>query len=560
MKALLETFETQDFASIRSGFAWRIPQRFNMGVACSDQQSPGDLAIVHERRDGRVDRYTFNDLARRSNRLANVLRADGIGPGDRVAVILPQSPETAIAHLAIYKLGAVALPLSSLFGPDALEVRLRDSGARLAITNEHTLSRIEECIERLPSLQRFLLTDTDVAPRPARLLSDAMQAASPDLAAADSSADDPALLIYTSGTTGGPKGALHAQRVLLGHLPGFELSHAFFPKPGDLFWTPADWAWIGGLMDALLPTLLFGRPILVAESQGAFDPEWAVAAMSRHHVRNAFLPPTALKLMRRGDVAAPATLQLRTIMSGGESLGEEILGWTRDRLGVTVNEIFGQTECNYVVGNSSALFPVVPGSMGRPYPGHDMAVLDETGAPASPGSMGEIAIRTPDPVSFLRYWENTEATAAKFHGDWLLTGDLGIVDDAGYLWYKGRTDDVINASGYRVGPTEIENCLMRHAAVAMAAVIGVPDEVRGEVIKACVVPREGVHPDEALAGDLQTFVRSRLAAYQYPRIVEFMAELPLTTTGKIRRAELRNAHGMSGSTGNAKSPAEAHAG
>ena len=560
MRPLLETHESQDYEALRRGFRWRIPERFNMGAACSDEQRQGDVAIIHERTDGAVVRHSFGDLTQRSNRLANVLHAEGVGRGDRVAIILPQSPETAIAHLAIYKIGAIALPLSTLFGPDALEVRLRDSGARLAITDNQSLARLEECLERLPSLERFLLVDGSTGPRPARLLSDALGQASAAFTAVDSLADDPALLIYTSGTTGGPKGALHAQRVLLGHLPGFELSHAFFPKPDDLFWTPADWAWIGGLMDALLPTLLFGRPILVADSSGAFDPEWAVGAMSRHRVRNAFLPPTALKMMRRSDVAVPPDLALRTIMSGGESLGEEILGWTREQLGVTVNEIFGQTECNYVVGNSSELFPVVPGSMGRPYPGHDVGVLDDAGVPAETGTMGEIAIRTPDPVSFLEYWRNPRTTEAKFHGEWLRTGDLGVVDADGHLWYRGRTDDVINASGYRVGPTEIENCLIKHPAVGMAAVIGIPDEVRGEVIKACVVPRAGVRADDALAAELQLFVRGRLAAYQYPRIVEFVAELPMTTTGKVRRAELRQAHAASASGDSAQPAASKRSG
>jgi acetyl-CoA synthetase len=259
-------------------------------------------------------------------------------------------------------------------------------------------------------------------------------------------------------------------------------------------------------------------------------------------VRNAFLPPTALKLMRREDVAVPPSLRMRTIMSGGESLGEEILAWTRERLGVTVNEIFGQTECNYVVGNSSALYPVRPGSMGRGYAGHDVAILGENGTAAPAGTMGEIAVRTPDPVAFLHYWNNPQATAAKYRGDWLMTGDLGVMDDDGYLWYRGRADDVINSSGYRIGPTEIENCLMRHHAVALAAVIGVPDPVRGEVVKACIVTTDGASADDSLAADLQSFVRSRLAAYQYPRIIEFVTELPMTTTGKIRRAELRQAH------------------
>jgi len=523
-------------------FRWDIPARFNMGVACSDAQPADAPAIVHERRDGTVDRYTFGDLSTLSNRLANALAGLGVGRGDRVAVVLPQSPWTAVAHLAVYKLGAIAVPLSSLFGPDALEVRLRDSGARLAVVDATAVGRIEECADRLPDLERLLVTAPLQSSIPCTPIEEAIASASSRFAPVDTAAGDPGLLIYTSGTTGAPKGALHAHRVLLGHLPGFELSHEFFPKGDDVFWTPADWAWIGGLMDALCPTLLHGRSIVVADGPQAFDPEWAVAVMARHRVRNAFLPPTALKMLRRNDVAVPMELRLRTVMSGGESLGEEVLDWMRGHLGVTVNEIFGQTECNYVVGNSSALFPVVPGSMGRAYPGHQVDVVGGDGTPLPAGAEGEIAVRSPDPVMFLEYWGNPQATRDKFRGDRLLTGDFGVKDEAGYIRYVGRRDDLINSAGYRIGPTEIESCLMRHPAVGMAAVIGVPDPVRGEVVKACIVLREGHRPSEALAAEIRQFVRSRLAAYQYPRIVEFVPALPLTTTGKVRRLELREAH------------------
>jgi acetyl-CoA synthetase len=538
----LEAYQGLAWDDVVRTFRWAVPSRFNMGVACSDAQPPDALAIVHERRDGAVDRYTFGDLSTLSNRLSNALAAHGVARGDRVAVILPQSPWTAVAHLAVYKLGAIAVPLSSLFGPDALEVRLRDSGARLAIVDVAAAGRVEECAERLPALERLLVTAPLSASLPCTWIEEAVASASSRFSPVDTAADDPGLLIYTSGTTGSPKGALHAHRVLLGHLPGFELSHEFFPKGDDVFWTPADWAWIGGLMDALCPTLLHGRTIVVADGPQGFDPEWAVAVMARHRIRNAFLPPTALKMLRRGDVTVPADLRLRTIMSGGESLGDEVLDWVRGRLGVTVNEIFGQTECNYVVGNSSGLFPVVPGSMGRGYPGHEVAVVDAQGMPLPPGEEGEIAVRSPDPVMFLEYWGRPEATRDKFRGEWLLTGDFGVKDGAGYIRYVGRRDDLINSAGYRIGPTEIESCLMRHAAVAMAAVIGVPDPVRGEVVKACIVLCDGHQPSEHLAADIQAFVRARLAAYQYPRIVDFVPALPLTTTGKVRRLELREAH------------------
>jgi acetyl-CoA synthetase len=539
---LLEGLRGHTIQDIRKQFQWSIPVHHNLGVDCSDRQPPLDPALIHEKLDGTVERFSFGDLAEMSNRFANAMRSDGVGTGDRVAIVLPQMPATVVAHLAVYKLGAIAVPMSTLFGPDAFEMRLRDSCTKLVVTDQATLPRIEEITDRLPALFRFALTSGSARKRPSRTVAQMLADGSSDLKPIATRADDPALLIYTSGTTGGPKGALHGHRILHGHLPGFELSHDFFPQPGDLFWTPADWAWIGGLMDALFPALHHGRCTLSMESSGAFDPERALSRMAKHGVRNTFLPPTALKLMRQGDARPPRELQLRTIMSGGEALGEEMLDWVRTNLGVTVNEIYGQTECNYVVGNSSTLYRVHPGSMGKGYPGHHVAVVDDEGNPVGSNALGEIAIKSPDPVMFLGYWLNPEATKNKFVGEWLLTGDLARVDDDGYLYFAGRKDDVINSAGYRIGPTEIESTLIKHPAVAMAAVIGVPDQIRGEVIKAYITPKQGVDRSDSLAKEIQEFVKTRLAAYEYPREVEFIDQMPLTTTGKIRRNELRARH------------------
>lgn len=529
-------------ADIKRDFHWRIPVRYNLGVDCSDRQLPSAIALVHERVDGSVDRLTFGHLSELSNRLANGLVAYGLAPGDRVAIVLPQGPVTAIAHIAIYKVGAVAIPMSTLFGPEALEMRLLDSGAKIVITEPRTLPKLEEIGDRLPDLGLVVLTNGSASHLPSVTVDQLYVGGSAHFDPAPTASDDPALLIYTSGTTGGPKGALHSHRVLLGHLPGFELSHDFFPRRGDVFWTPADWAWIGGLMDGLFPTLHHGRCIVSFESDGPFDPDRALAMMARHSVRNTFLPPTALKMMRQANATVPRELELRSIMSGGEALGEEMLGWVHERFSVMVNEIYGQTECNYVVGNSSTLYAVKPGSMGRAYPGHEVAVVDEAGVAVSAGALGEVAIRAPDPVMFLGYWEKPLATREKFVGDWLLTGDLARSDDDGYLYFGGRKDDLINSAGYRIGPTEIEGTLIKHPAVAMAAVIGVPDEIRGEVVKAYITTKEGVKRSADLVREIQAFVRSRLATYEYPRAIEFIDEMPLTTTGKIRRTELRSMH------------------
>jgi acetyl-CoA synthetase len=316
-----------------------------------------------------------------------------------------------------------------------------------------------------------------------------------------------------------------------------EFPHDGFPQPGDRFWTPADWAWIGGLFDVVMPAWHHGVAV-VAHRPRKFDPAEAIRLMADHGVRNVFMPPTALKLLRASG-ARDARVRLRSLASGGESLGEDLIEWGRSAFGLTINEFYGQTECNLVVGNGAALPPVRPGWTGTAIPGHTVGIVDESGRELPPGEMGSIAYRRPDPVMFLRYWQNEAATEAKFRGDWLISGDLGVRDEAGYFRFVGRDDDLITSGGYRIGPGEIEACLSRHPAVALAAVVGEPDPIRTEVVKAVIVLKPGFAASDALKADLQQHVRSRLAAHEYPRIVEFVPELPLTATGKIIRRALR---------------------
>jgi len=352
-------------------------------------------------------------------------------------------------------------------------------------------------------------------------------------------------LIYTSGTTGPPKGALMPQQCLIGNLPGFVHSHDGYPQPGDLFWSPADWAWTGGLMDALLPALYHGQPIV--GYRGRFDPERALRLIERYQIRNTFLFPTALKLMMKAFPRPRDAfdVDLRTIMSAGEAVGTAVFEWAQSALGVTINEMFGQTEMNYIVGNSQALWPAKPGSMGRPYPGHRIALIDDDGSEVAAGEPGEVAVHrhapdgAPDPVFFLEYFGNPEGTRKKFTGEWCRTGDVAVADADGYLWYQGRADDMFKAAGYRIGPSEIENCLVRHPAVANAAVVPSPDEVRGNVVKAFVVLAPGHAPSSALEADLAQHVRKHLAPYEYPKEIEFIDALPMTTTGKVQRKVLR---------------------
>jgi acetyl-CoA synthetase len=530
----------RSYEAIRANFRWQIPARFNIAEAVCDRHvGANKAALLFETGNGKTQELSFEHLQERSQRLANALLAHGIARGDRLAILLPQCPEALIAHLAAYRIGALALPMFTLFGPDAIEYRLNDSGAKAVVSNAAGIEKLLAIADKLTARPLLIGIEDRVA---SSVLgwNDLLDAASPHHTRVDTAAEDPAIIVYTSGTTGNPKGVLYAHRVLLGHMPGVELPHDFFPQPGDRMWTPADWAWAGGLMDVLLPSLFHGIPV-VAKRLAKFDPEEAFALLARHKVRNAFMPPTALKMMRQ--VAKPRTkfgYAMRSIASGGERLGEEMLDWGRETFGLTMNEFYGQTEANLTVGNCAVIMDLKPGSMGRAIPGHIVEVIDEDGNPVPPGSTGSIAVKAPDPVFFLRYWNKPEATKEKFRGEWLLTGDVGHRDADGYFWFHGRDDDVIISGGYRIGPTEIEDCLMHHPAVAMVAVIGVPDKVRGEVVKAYIVPRDGVTVDPALHADVQAFVKSRLSAHEYPRQIEFRATLPMTITGKIRRKDLRD--------------------
>ncbi len=530
----------QNFDELYRQFRWNIPARYNIGVDLCDRwaaREPGRLAILHVRPSGGEERITYGWLRETSNRLANALRAQGVERGDRVAIQLPQAPEVAAAHFAIYKLGAVALPIATLFGPDALSYRLQNSGAKALLTNAQGLAKLAEIRGEVPGVG--CVVSVDGGGDGAQGLADLLARASPEFTPVDTGAEDPAMMIYTSGTTGQPKGALHAHRVLLGHLPGAELPHYPFPQEGDCFWTPADWAWAGGLLDALLPSLYHGIPV-VARKFDKFDPEEAFSLMAKIGVRNAFIPPTALRMMR----AAPSPqgrhkFALRSVASGGESLGIEALEWGKAALGLTINEFYGQTECNLVLGSCAQLGNLKPGAIGKPIPGHVVAVIDNQGRRMKPGELGQIAVQRPDPVMFLEYWGKPEATRDKFIGDWMTTGDQGVTDENGYISFVGRDDDVITSSGFRIGPGEIEDCLIRHPAVALAAAVGKPDAIRTEIVKAFIVLKRTHKPSDALVSEIQTFVKTRLSAHEYPREIAFIDDMPMTTTGKVIRRLLR---------------------
>ncbi len=560
---------TERYPAIHQAFGWKVPKRFNMAQACcgrwaADAATARRVAIrEHVAGRGLGQSWTFGQLQTAANSLSRVLQAQGVQRGDRVAIVLPQRFETAVAYMAVLQMGAVAMPLSMLFGPEALSFRINDSQACVAVCDESTVQALQQARSDCPGLQTLI----GVGQAGASADLDYAQAVSSQAAsfkAVSTLAEDPAVLIYTSGTTGNPKGALIPHRALIGNLTGFVCSQNWFgfdpfdaSRPSKaVFWSPADWAWTGGLMDALLPSLYFGRPIVAFN--GRFSPEAAFEILQSHGVTHTFLFPTALKAMMKAvpDVKARYKLKLQAMMSAGEAVGDAVFAYVQQQMGVTVNEMFGQTEINYVVGNCTRLWPAKPGSMGKGYPGHQVAVIDEAGQLCPPGTPGEVAVNRfdvhghPDPVFFLGYWNNAKATQAKYTGDWCRTGDMAVADEDGYLWYQGRTDDMFKAAGYRIGPGEIENCLVKHPAVQNAAVVPKPDADRGAVVKAYVVlspdwlarrPTGSGQAsfDDEVRRELQAHVKGLLAPYEYPKEIEFIDQLPMTTTGKVQRRVLR---------------------
>lgn len=564
------------YAALHAGFGWQVPQHFNMARACSQRwamQSDATkrVAVRAYSTSSGSTFYTYSELQVQANRLSNALRVLGVQRGDRVGIVLPQRFETAVAYMAVLQLGAVAMPLSMLFGPEALQFRLHDSEAVVAICDAGSLQALHSVRDGCPLLRSVIGVGEATATQGlADLHWSAVLAQEPEtFPLVDTLAEEPAVLIYTSGTTGNPKGALIPHRALIGNLPGFVASQNWFGFDGKknkdskaVFWSPADWAWTGGLMDALLPSLYFGRPIVAYN--GRFSPQTALELMRDCGVTHTFLFPTALKAMMKAYPGAKGKtvrqqfkLKLQAIMSAGEAVGDAVFGYCEAQLGVPPNEMFGQTEMNYIVGNCNRLYPSKPGSMGMGYPGHRVAVIDDDGNDCAVGVPGDVALHRydvhghPDPIFFLGYWKNPAATQGKYTGDWCRTGDLAVRDADGYLWYQGRSDDVFKAAGYRIGPGEIENCLVKHPAVINAAVVPKPDAERGALVKAYVV----IAPDfiaacaedtEAKAQlhakltlELQAHVKGQLAPYEYPKEIEFVDALPMTTTGKVQRRVLR---------------------
>ena len=535
----------KNVADARARHQWQIPADYNIAVDCIDRHT--DLrdkpALFYEDDEGHVEKYTFGQIGALSRRFANALSALGVRRGDVVAIYLPQRPETAIAHIGCYRLGAIALPISRLFGPDALLYRLTNSAAKVLILEPESVDKIEPIRSQLPHLKHVIIAGGNGRDRLQPVgqvgFDDLIRTASEDFAMPKASAEDPALLMYTSGTTGDPKGVLHAARYVLGH-NGIDYSYNFL-RDGDLYYSPADWAWAGGLLDGLLAIWPYGIPVLAYRSKARFDPDVMLGLVEKYGATIGLYPPTVLKGLR--EIKNPCekyrNLRLRCVVSGAEPVSPELARWVDEQLSVEFNQAFGQTEANYFIGNCSALEKPILEPLGKPYPGHDVAILVD-GRPVKPGETGEIGIRRDSPVVMKEYWNNPAAMGDKFAGEWCLTGDMGHLDDQGYIYFQGRNDDVIKTSGYRVGPAEVEAKIIEHPAVASCAVIGVPDERRGQSIKAFLKLLPGHEPSQKLIEEIQQHVKQKLAAHEYPREFEFIDEFPMTVTGKIRRRDLRD--------------------
>ena len=545
---MLNRFDNYD--EVYKRFEWDIPDYYNIASDTIDKFSKSDrIALRHVLDNGTCDDYTFKFLLEKSNQLANVLDNICVNQNDRVGIILGQCPETIMSHMACFKSGKISIPLFSLFGDNALFFRLKNSEASTVICDDLSLEKVLRIKESLPFLRNIISINLKKSNDLILSFSELVNKASDRYKNIKSKSNDPALIIYTSGTTGDPKGALLPHKVLLGHIPGVEMPHEFLsfnPPVTDCFWTPADWAWIGGLFDVLMPSLYFGIPVITYRSS-KFDPEFTFDLLEKYEVKNTFIPPTALKIMKSFKQNSKRNnLKLRTVGSGGESLGEELLNWGKEVLNVGINEFYGQTECNLTVSNCGLIMKQKLGSIGKPVPGHDVRLINQEGKfIKKEKEEGQIVVHSSSPSTFLGYWKNKKETEKKIIDGWLHTGDYGILDMEGFFYFKGRKDDLINSSGYRIGPSEIENTILSIDDIEMVAVIGVPDNLRGEIIKAVIVPRNISYvstQNNQLKEKIKNHVKNKLAAHEYPRIIEFVSELPMTNTGKIKRNILRENH------------------
>ncbi len=538
----LKEHTVKDASSIADAHArhrWRVPADYNVAIDCLDRHTTlrDRVALYYEDDEGNSARYTFGQMIAAANRFGNGLKGIGIKRGDVIAVHSPQRPETAIVHMACYRIGAIALPISKLFGPEALKYRLTNSAASAILVEAESASKLDGIRAEIETLKHVIIAG---GKGDGLSFDDLLEKGSADLAIEKNSAEDPILLMYTSGTTGNPKGVLQAHRYVLGH-NGIDYSYNFL-RDGDLYYSPADWAWAGGLLDGLLAIWPYGIPVLAYKSKARFDPDVTYRLLEKYGATVGLYPPTALKVLRevRNPREKYPKLRLRCIVSGAEPVSPELGRWVDEELRVEFNQGFGQTEANYFIGTCSALEKIKLEPLGKAYPGHVVTIVDpDSGQRVKNGQMGDIAIRRDSPAVMKEYWKNPDAMRDKFRGEWLLTGDNGYMEDDGYIYFRGRADDLIKSAGSRIGPAEVEPSIMEHKSGASCAVIGVPDPQRGQIVKAFVKLMPGAERSEQIISELQDHVKKRLGAHEYPREVEFIDEFPMTVTGKVKRRDLR---------------------
>jgi acetyl-CoA synthetase len=534
-----------------ANFKWEVPEKMNAAYYVCDAHADdkSKIAIFYEDSSGKKGKISFWELKNLSNKVANDLKSKGVKPGDRVAICLSQRPETIIAHLGVWKLGAVSMPLTVLFGPDGLKFRLEHSEAKFAIVEPSVLENLRKIKKDLRNLAGVMVVGEADREKDEFDFWESINKMSRNFEPVECQSADNMVLVYTGGTTGDPKGVIHRHSFIF-HVSGHYATHGNGEiRPGDVFWNPADFAWAGPLFDLAFPALFFGRPVLTYAGGGKFDPEKAFQLIEDYGLSNLYIPPTGLRMMRQ--VQNPSgrfdLSSVRVLFSGAESFGKALPEWAGKTFGpqAVVHEGYGQTEGTLLTMNCQRYFEYKY-NIGKAVPGLCIEIVDEKGQVLPPGQMGEIAIRAFDgnPIVFKEYWKNPEGTKEKFLGQWMLTGDLGRKDPEGYFTFVSRKDDVIISSGYRIGPSEIEDSLIKHPAVAEAGVIGVPDETRGEIPKAFIVLRQGFQPSDSLKKELQEFVKERLAKHEYPREIQFISGLPKTTTGKVRRRDLRQMEGI----------------
>ena len=541
----------ESWDQLRANFTWEIPKQMNAAhYVCDVHADDKDrVAIYHEDYSGAKGEITFWELKNITNQLANYMTHKGLCRGDRVAICLAQRPETLISHLSAWKTGCVSVPLTVLFGPDALEYRLQNSDAKIAIVEDTVLDTVRSLRAKLEHLEEVIVVgEADLKGGEVRFR-DAIGNMSTTFEPLRLNPDDRMLLTYTGGTTGDPKGVVQ-RHCFIFHVAGHfgALGNAEI-RPADVFWNPADYAWIAPLFDLAFPGLFYGKPVLTYLAGRKFDPEKAFKLIEDYKISVAYIPPTGLRMMRRVENAGRRfdLSSLRVLVSGGESLGKAVPEWAAKTFSheTVVHEIYGQSEGTLLTMNCQRYFEYKY-NIGKAVPGLELKVLDDRGNEVPRGNVGELAIKASDgnPIVLKEYWKKPQETTDKFLGGWMLTGDLVVKDEDDYFTFISRKDDVIISSGYRIGPVEVEDTIIKHEAVVEAGVIGVPDETRGEIVKAFITLRPGYVPGESLKIELQEFVKHRLAKHEYPREIEFISEIPKTTTGKIRRKDLRKREGL----------------